>query len=882
MSETDIAIIGMSCRFPSANDPDAFWRLLKEGRSAIRRLDDAELIASGVPKAHLADPSYVKAGAFLDDIEMFDADYFGMTRDEAEMLDPQQRILLECATEALEHSGYDPERSPHRIGVYAGIGMNTYALTNLAGLFAKGSTVDRFQFMLASDKDFGATRIAYRLNLRGPAFGVNSACSTSLVALHMACISLLAGDSDMALVCTAHIAVPQKEGYFFQEGMVFSPDGYCRAFDARAKGTVIGNGAAVTVIKPLARAIADGDTIHAVIKGTAINNDGAAKPGYTAPSIVGQSRVIVAAQNAADCSPESISYVEAHGSGTPLGDPIEVSALKEAFDLGNPRTMPCALGSVKTNIGHLEAAAGMAGLMKTVLMMKHQTLVGTLNYQTPNPELNLSEGPFYVNTEVKPWLTDGVPRRAGISSFAIGGTNAHVIVEEWTRRQPVRPHWSDGILVTSARTPAALGQLNDKLAHHLKIHTDLPLGAVSFTLALGRREQTHRTAVMGHNTPDAAMSLALRDQSRTVSGTASPTASQRLAFVFTGQDVSSAAAKHLYQAVAAFRAAVDQFLLLADDGWRAIDVFANGGPLASLLFQYGLAEALKRWGITPAAVVGASSTDILAAHFAGALSLFDLVRLATGAEVRVVPAPAVLPWFSAEDSRPVDAYSFVPMPLSSARISSGFSPDRGVEFLTGRNLVPVFLAPAVRQAEDTSLVLRLLATLWVQGVAIDWQAVRADADNRRVALPTYPFERRRFWIEPQREQVIDDRNEAPQGDRWRNAYAAANAADRPDVIDGYIRHEIALILGIEPQEVNPNTRFFDMGIESLALIQMAAKLAAMMDQSVAPSLLIEHPTLGQLVASFAPKEDDDAINQQLIARLSRRATGAGRLTERSS
>ena len=425
-----IAIIGMAGRFPGSRTIEAFWRNLCGGAESIRVLTDEELVASGVDPALLRDPNYVKARGVLDDIESFDAGFFGFTPREAEIMDPQHRVFLECAWEALERAGYAAEGGRGRAGVFAGAGMNGYLLSNLAPRSDLVDAVGAYQLRLGSEKDFLTTRVSYKLNLRGPSLDVQTACSTSLVAVCLACQSLLTYQCDLALAGGVSISVPQRVGYLYQEGGIHSPDGHCRAFDARAQGLVGGSGAGVVVLKRLADALADGDHIHAVIRGFATNNDGDGKVGFTAPSVGGQAEVIAEAQAMAGFEPDSLSYVEAHGTGTRLGDPIEIAALTRAFRAGTGRTGFCAIGSVKTNFGHLNTAAGAAGLIKTLLALRYGEIPPSLNFQRPNPKIDFANSPFFVNTTLRPWQTNGTPRRAGVSSFGMGGTNAHVVLEQ--------------------------------------------------------------------------------------------------------------------------------------------------------------------------------------------------------------------------------------------------------------------------------------------------------------------------------------------------------------------------------------------------------------------------------------------------------------------
>ncbi|NTW03358.1 MAG: polyketide synthase, partial [Oscillochloris sp.] len=420
----EIAVIGMAGRFPGAHDLDAFWANLRDGIESVSFSSDADLLAAGVDPALLSDPRYVRAGARIDEPERFDAAFFGFYPREAEVMDPQHRLFLECAWTALEHAGYDAQRYPGLIGVFGGAGMNTYLLFNVLPNPAAQENVQDYQITIANDKDFLPTRVSYKLNLRGPSVNVQTACSTSLVAVHMACQSLLSYQADMALAGGAALRAPQERGYAYREGGILAPDGHCRAFDANAGGTVPGNGVGVVVLKRLEDAIADGDTIHALIKATAINNDGANKVGYTAPGVDGQADVIATAQAIAGVDPESISYIEAHGTGTALGDPIEIAALNQVFAPANLPPGTVAIGSLKTNVGHMDAAAGVAGLIKTVLALKHRQLPPSLHFERPNPAINFEHTPFFVNATLRDWKTNRGPRRAGVSSIGIGGTNA--------------------------------------------------------------------------------------------------------------------------------------------------------------------------------------------------------------------------------------------------------------------------------------------------------------------------------------------------------------------------------------------------------------------------------------------------------------------------
>ncbi len=447
---SDVAIIGLACRVPGADDPDQFWANLSAGREAISFFSDDDLRGS-VPDALLRNPSYVKARGILRGVEEFDAAFFGFNDREAQLMDPQHRFFFECAWKALEDAGHKPSSSPLRIGLFASASTNSYVMNQLEQFRELLSHATNLPVVLGNERDFMPSRVAYKLDLRGPVVNVQTACSSSLVAVHMACQNLLNYECDLALAGGVSIAIPHRAGYLHDSGGISSPDGHCRAFDRGARGCVGGSGVGIVVLRRLDEALQDGDCIRAIVKGSAVNNDGSARVGYTAPGIRGQSQVIVDALAVAKCSADTISYVEAHGTGTSLGDPIEVSALTEAFRRTTRRTNFCGLGSVKTNIGHLDAASGVTGLIKTVLALQHRSIPASLHFQTPNPELHLETSPFYVPTALLPWDPQAGVRRAGVSSFGIGGTNAHVILEEAPR--PPEAHENPGkeLFVLQAR-----------------------------------------------------------------------------------------------------------------------------------------------------------------------------------------------------------------------------------------------------------------------------------------------------------------------------------------------------------------------------------------------------------------------------------------------
>jgi acyl transferase domain-containing protein/acyl carrier protein len=899
---TDIAVIGMAGRFPGAQDVPTFWRNLREGVESIRPLSDDELRERGVPEATLADPAYVKAAARLEGVDRFDAAFFGYSPREAQDMDPQHRLFLETCWEALESAGYDGGRWPRPIGVYGGTGVNTYLLLNLIGSerFSDLRDISSLQgLMNGNNKDSMTTTVSYKLNLRGPGVTVQTACSTSLASVHVACRALLNHEADMALAGGSWVNLLHDDGYRHQVGAILSTDGHCRAFDAQASGTVIGSGVGIVVLKRLADALADGDTISAVIKGSAMNNDGSAKVGYTAPSVEGQAEVILAAQAMAGVSADTIGYIEAHGTGTTMGDPIEIAALSQAFRATTDRTGYCGIGSVKSNVGHLDAAAGVTGLIKAVLALQHGELPPSLHFETPNPRIDFDSSPFYVNASLKAWPESAAPRRAGVSSFGIGGTNVHVVLEQ----APDQP--GDGasrgwqLLPLSARTPTALAQMAQRLADHLRAHPELPLADVAHTLQVGRKRFAHRTAVACRTVDEAIAALEGRDARRRLAQDSAPAPdAARVAFMFPGQGAQHVdMGRELYEREPVFRDTVDQCAQalrpLLDLDLREMLYPAPGGEQdaatrlgqtaltqpALFVVEYALARLWQSWGLVPAAMIGHSIGEYVAACLSGVFSLEDALSLvatrgrllqsmAPGAMVAVpLPEAEVRPLLGAGcDLAAVNAEALCvlagshdaidaatralqaqgatvhrlhvshafhssmvePMlpafeqALRGVRLNAPATPfvsnvtgqwitaaeatdpaywlrhlrgtvrfgDGVAQLLADPSLVLLEVGPGqtlstlaqrhaqaqaqtqvaqgaqgrparavvpsspriasqggVQEGGEDALA-RAVGRLWLAGVEIDWAALHKGERRRRVPLPTYPFEKQRFWVEP--------------------------------------------------------------------------------------------------------------------------------------
>ena len=649
LPEAAIAIVGMSCRFAEARGIDEYWDLLQGGREAIRTYSDEELIAAGVSPAALRNRNYVRRGAPLDDMECFDATLFGMSPRDAAIMDPQHRHFLECTWEALENAGHTPQRFEGVIGVFAGSGHNAYMPYNLltnsklvrdVGLFLLRHT--------SNDKDFLTTRVSYLFDFKGPSINVQTACSTSLVSIHMAAQSLLNGECDMAIAGGSSIELPHRHGYIYEEGEILSPDGHCRPFDAASQGTVFGSGVAVLALRRLEDAVAAGDHIYAVLRGSAINNDGAGKVGYLAPSVDGQAKVIAEALAIADIDAGSIGYVEAHGTGTPVGDPIELAALTQAFRQSTDRIGHCAIGSVKANIGHTDTAAGAAGLIKVALALHNGELPASLNFDAPNPALGLEGSPFRIQAERTPWTAqpDGAPRRAGISSLGVGGTNAHVVIEEAPPRPASGPSRRRQLLLCTAKSSAALQANAASLAGFIEACPHAGLPDTAFTLSIGRQHlPLRRFAVAG--TAEEAVARLGEIAGQEVSQP-KPVAGRPVAFLFCGAGPQHAdMARGLYDTEPLFRQAVDSGIAILDrigagevrrwlfpnDMDRAQAAAELERPSIALpalfIIQTALARLWMSVGIRPSAMIGHSSGEYAAAHLAGVIDMEAGLRIVT-------------------------------------------------------------------------------------------------------------------------------------------------------------------------------------------------------------------------------------------------------------
>lgn len=788
-----IAIIGMTGRFPGAKNIQEFWRNLRDGVESITFFTAEELVNGNIEQALLNNPRYVGADGVIEDMDLFDAEFFNIAPSEAELMDPQHRFFLECAWEVMEQAGYDSESYDGRIAIYGSANLSTYLIRNIMSNPNLRETASSFQTMITNDKDFVATRVSYKMNLRGPSMSVATLCSSSFVAVHLGCQALLNYQCDLALAGAISLQASRNEAFFYQEGGIGDPDGHCRAFDAKASGTVSGSGIGIVALKRLEDALADGDYIHAVIRGTAANNDGAIKYSYTAPSIEGQAEVIAEAISLAEVDPETITYVETHGTGTRLGDPIEIAALTKAFrGNGAQGKQYCAIGSVKTNVGHLVNAGGVASLIKTVLAMQHRQIPPSLNFDEPNPEIDFANSPFYVVTQLTDWQTNGFPRRAGVSSFGIGGTNVHIVVEETPEIAPSGESKPWQLLILSAKTGTALEKQTSNLVEYLEGHAEANLADVAFTLQVGRRGFEHRRMLLCRDREEAIAALRAIDSERVLTQF-QETKNRPVAFMFPGLDEQQIhVGLELYQGEPTFREQMDacaealgsmlnldlrQALWPGVEGGQAERLLERPAVARAALFalEYALARLWMEWGVVPQAMIGDGVGEYVAACLAGVFSLEDALALVAGNgqvkqdNLHAPQIPVVSgvtgAWITAGeatspgywDGRLARTRPFAECvrqllkepeqvllevgPGQALRALAAAHPDKAAQ--------QVVLSSLRQQGHEPEVgSLATLGQLWLAGARVDWYGFHAREQRHRLPLPTYPFERKRYWIEP--------------------------------------------------------------------------------------------------------------------------------------
>ena len=990
---TDIAIIGLAGRFPDAPNVDALWQNLAAGKCAVRTFTDEELLRAGVPAEELAQDGYVRAGLVLENLDRFDAAYFGFSPREAEIMDPQQRFLLECAVEALEGAGYANEKYAGRIGVFTGKGTSLYLLQHV---LQHPELVARFGLMPllnVNEKDYASTLISYKLNLTGPSINVNTACSTSLVAVHLACQSLLSGECEVALAGgISFVSTLSRTGYKYYEGNILSPDGYCRPFSDDANGTIFGSGVGLVVLKPLSAAVADGDTIHAVIKGTAVNNDGAQKVGFTAPNMLGQAEVIARAQERAGVAPETIGLLEAHGTGTNLGDPIELGALRQVF--GGPRAdgSRIALGSVKSNVGHLDVAAGVTGLIKAVKALEHKQLPPTLHARVPSRKVDFGDSPFYLNAELAEWPSDGAPRRAGVSAFGVGGTNAHVILEEALTPAETSAATGPQGLPVSAQNERSLRRMLQELGETLGRRPDLALADVAYTLQVGRNAHPYRAYLIASDVAEARAALAEPAKIAVARQPEGPRPA--VAFLFPGQGAQQRDTTwDLYETQPRFRGALDEcaeivrqytgqdlrdWLYTKRSGASVeIDQTAFAQPLLFAV-EYAMAQLWESLGVRPAAMLGHSVGEYVAACLAGVFSLPEALSLmvvrgrlmqglppgrmlavscnearlreliaGTRCSIAAVNGPAQC--VAAGEPEEIDAlqqrleaadvssralrtshafHSAMVEPVlatfeqcvaelqrrppgipfisnvtgtwitdeqatspaywarhmrESVRFADGVrelaqrgnglllevGPGRSLSALANR-IDPDARATATLGAasrSDTHALLDAAGRLWSQGVDIEWAALHDGRRRRRVPLPAYAFDHKRYWIERRAGAAATAAVETPAESELDASVDHDAAEERRDLRSEYVRpgneveEKLVAIwreyLGVD--RIGVRDDFFELGGDSLLATRIHAQIRRDLGIELPLAKMFEFTTIRRIYLYTVISSNPDAI-----------------------
>ncbi|MFE2288840.1 type I polyketide synthase [Streptomyces sp. NPDC059443] len=897
-----IAVVGMAGRFPGAADIDEFWANLSSGTDSVTR-DAPQVVPGGAPDG--GDLTYVPSRGRLDGAEWFDADYFGYSAKEAFLLDPQHRVFLECAAAALEDAGADPDRFPGAIGVYGGSTETRYAEV-LTAQRAQLAGVTEDDIVLGTAPDFLVSRTAERLGLRGPAVAVQSACATALVAIHTAGRGLLAGDCDMALAGGVAVHVPPKKITWTGPDGTLAPDGVCRAFDAKGEGTVAGNGVGVVVLKRLSDALADGDHIRAVVRGSAVTNDGSGRIGFTAPSVAGQVAAVREAQLTAGTDARTITYVEAHGTATPLGDPIEVTALTQAFRADTDDQGFCAIGSVKTNIGHADAAAGAAGFVKTVLALGQRQIPPSLHFTEPNPQIDFATGPFKVATELTDWEPGDFPRRAGVSSFAVGGVNAHLVLEEAPQRPARESERRAHLLVHSARTPSALRTRLARFDDHLAGAATPATADVAWTLQTGRREHAYRAFAVAGDGP-------AREPVRS----AEPPRERPVVFLFPGR-IGPAEAWRLHTTEPAFREAFGAALDGADDRLvREVRDVARGlawpdDPVVRdtyvFAFEYALASLWQRWGIRPGAVHGTGVGALVAAVVAGVFPLADALRLITEPvrtrggddELRTLvrslaPQPHRIPvvlgdgtWYGTQT--PIEAERWAgelrePADPDAALDTVLADPERillqvgagsSLVTLAGQqprhtpgHLVLAGLAAPDASGDALAALYDALGHLWLSGARISWAGVHEGERRAKVALPTYPFERLPYLVRHPAEEAhaatgagaagtgaagTSAAYDRPADDEPAPLSGAQAGGSRPESEDrpaddtplGVVLRLFGEALGLP--DIEPDENFFELGGDSLIAVKLFAQLREIYPVEIKMRALFESATAVDLAA----------------------------------
>lgn len=875
-----VAIIAMGGRFPQAANLEKFWSNLYNGVESVKHFSKDDLQNMGIDKHLLDNPRFVAADAVLEDIDKFDAAFFDYSAREAEITDPQHRLFLETAWEVMERAGYNSDEYKGRTAVFAGSNLSGYMIRNL---YSNPGLVDQlgsFKVMISNGQDFLATKVSHKMNLTGPSVNVNTLCSSSMVAVHFACRSLLSYDCDLALAGAVSIQITRNEAFFYTEGGIGSSDGHCRAFDSHANGTVSGSGLAVIALKRLEDAIADGDHIEAVIRGTAINNDGALKNSYTAPSVDGQAECIAEALAISGVDPETISYIDAHGTGTNLGDPIEIAALSKVYESQTDKKQFCAIGSVKTNIGHLVHAGGIASLIKTVLSMQHKTIPATLNFEEPNSKIDFVNSPFYINSKRCEWRNNGKPLRAGVSSFGIGGTNTHVILEEAPKTESSEPSKRERqIIVLSAKTASALETMTTNLGKFIEKNSELNLADIAFTLAVGRRNFSHKRAIVCKSISDLSCSLKNPDGKKCITSYQKDRTTL-LVLVFPDNLATGIDYRDFYENEEQFKTAFDDCAKLISkklnvDITRLLDSENTTSEIMlqrcfTFSIEYSFAKLLEAWGIITEKAICLGVGSVAAACLAGSVNLEDAVGIISSGKsdslsfdkpkfkLTGFDGNEFVPdknYFNSQLSEEISDRSNLSVQLES--------PDELVFVIGSKKEVRAdnennlcFLLPENNEKVYSSVALAA-AKYWSLGGKISWTGFYANEKRRRVALPTYPFERQRYWIEPGNRNENGEIKKPKLTLRKRPELDTAYRAPETEVQKKICRMA-AETLGYE--KIGVDDDFFELGGHSLLAVALIAKLRNEFKKDITLESLFENTTVAMISKFF----DDDSFDEGTI------------------
>lgn len=896
-SRKDIAVIGMACKFPNANNIDEFWEKLVNGKELITNFTNEELIKSGISEKVYNNPNYVKSKAHLDNVEYFDSDFFDYNYKESNMMDPQIRILHQCVWEVLEDGGYDSSRYNGKIGLFAGSSSNVPWMLKFLG--SKDDILNTFEAMTLNEKDFTTTKVSYKLNLKGPSMNIQTACSTSLVSIHQAAESLIRGESDMAIAGGVSISYPRKEGYLWHEGMIFAKDGHCRPFSDNATGTVPGNGCGVVLLKALDKAISDGDNIYAVIKGSAINNDGLEKIGYTAPSVIGQKNVIQEAIKKADIKVDEINYIETHGTGTKLGDPIEIEALKQAWNTNKKEF--CAIGSVKANIGHLDAAAGVAGFIKAVLVLQKKTIPPIINFNKPNPAINIKNTPFYINTKAKDISNINGRLRAGVSSFGIGGTNAHVILEEAPKLMSGTDNSKSNLLVFSGRTITALNNNCKAILNHIKDNKDINISDVAWTLQTGRKEFEYRKFIVINN------EINEKNIDNLINNLPTKVTEKKnqVIFMIPGlENYNNDIFKELYYSYKnsevgkIFETNVDNVLHIIKDE-NAIKVkealSQNKSQnsisknmytqLASFSMEYSLVKTLISLGITPNGLLGKGIGEVVALVVSGVMKLEDAINMfETSSEILELEIPGVLvsAMYGNNQLKGMAGYYYkrfseyyldkenIPLISDIEEYLNELSNEDPIFIKIGTEdvmteviekinnlLIEKEVITLVTSGKEINGFYNALGKIWCSCTTIDWNKFNNASNRKKIPLPTYVFDKKYHDNDVNLNNLTIQKSNRNDNPKEQDNLILNNK----EYIESKLSNIWKEILGCNV--VSNEDDFFVLGGNSLTAIMLASQVEKVLKANISVTEIFNNSTFNKMV-EFIDKNNSNNTTQDIM------------------